>query len=143
MAGVLQRSEAALAASWMNENRNRGGQQSMGIRVLLADDHAIVRHGLGRAIQQESDMEVVGQAEDGHKTVDLARELTPDVVVMDISMPDLNGIEATREIRREAPDVKVIALSMHSAKRYVTSATSSWRTSCTVRRRSIPPPSPS
>jgi two-component system response regulator NreC len=92
----------------------------MGIRVLLADDHAIVRHGLGRAIQQESDMEVVGQAEDGHRTVDLARELVPDVVVMDISMPDLNGIEATREIRREAPDVKVIALSMHSAKRYVT-----------------------
>jgi len=65
-------------------------------------------------------MEVIGQAEDGHTTVELARELTPDVVVMDISMPDLNGIEATREIRREAPDVKVVALSMHSAKRYVT-----------------------
>ena len=92
----------------------------MRIRVVLADDHAIVRDGLGRAIQQENDMEVVGQAEDGHATVDLARELAPDVIVMDISMPDLNGIEATREIRRETPDVKVIALSMHSAKRYVT-----------------------
>ena len=92
----------------------------MGIRVVLADDHAIVRHGLSRAIQQEDDMEVIGQAEDGHTTVELVRELLPDVVVMDISMPDLNGIEATREIRRESPDVKVIALSMHSAKRYVT-----------------------
>ena len=71
-------------------------------------------------MQQEDDMEVVGQASDGHTTVELARELAPDIVVMDISMPDLNGIEATREIRREAPGVKVIALSMHSAKRYVT-----------------------
>ena len=65
-------------------------------------------------------MDVVGQASDGHSTVELARELLPDVVVMDISMPDLNGIEATREIQREAPGVRVIALSMHSAKRYVT-----------------------
>jgi DNA-binding NarL/FixJ family response regulator len=93
---------------------------AMSIRILLADDHAIVRHGLSRAIQQEDDMEVVGQASDGHSTVELARELAPDVVVMDISMPDLNGIEATREIQREAPGVRVIALSMHSAKRYVT-----------------------
>lgn len=92
----------------------------MSIRVVLADDHAVLRQGLGKALQQEEDMQVVGQAEDGHTTVDLARTLAPDVVVMDISMPDLNGIEATREIRREAPRVKVIALSMHSAKRYVT-----------------------
>lgn len=92
----------------------------MRIRVVLADDHAIVRHGLSRAIQQEDDMEVVGQAEDGHAAIELARELSPDVVIMDITMPDLNGIEATREIRRESPNVKVIALSMHSAKRYVT-----------------------
>ncbi len=92
----------------------------MSIRIVLADDHAIVRHGLSRAIQQEDDMEVVGQASDGHSTVDLAREVMPDIVVMDISMPDLNGIEATREIQREAPGVRVIALSMHSAKRYVT-----------------------
>jgi DNA-binding NarL/FixJ family response regulator len=92
----------------------------MSIRVVLADDHAIVRHGLGRAIQQEADMEIVGQASDGHATVELVRELQPDVVVMDISMPDLNGIEATREVLREVPEVKVMALSMHSAKRYVT-----------------------
>lgn len=92
----------------------------MSIRIVLADDHAIVRHGLSRAVQHEDDMEVVGQASDGHSTVELARELLPDVVVMDISMPELNGIEATREIQREAPGVRVIALSMHSAKRYVT-----------------------
>jgi DNA-binding NarL/FixJ family response regulator len=92
----------------------------MSIRIVLADDHAIVRHGLSRAIQQEDDMEVVGQTSNGHSTVEMARELLPDIVVMDISMPDLNGIEATREIEREAPGVKVIALSMHSAKRYVT-----------------------
>jgi len=72
----------------------------MSIRIVLADDHAIVRHGLSRAIQQEEDMEIVGQASDGHSTVAMARELLPDVVVMDISMPDLNGIDASREIQR-------------------------------------------
>ena len=92
----------------------------MSIRILLADDHAIVRHGLIRAIQQEDDMEVVGQARDGLSTVEKARELSPDIVLMDISMPDLNGIEATRQIRRESPEVKVIVLSMHSAKHFVT-----------------------
>jgi DNA-binding NarL/FixJ family response regulator len=92
----------------------------MSIRVLLADDHAIVRHGLSRAVQQEQDMEVIGQAEDGLTTVELTRELSPDIVIMDISMPDLNGIEATRQILRESPNVKVVALSMHAAKRFVT-----------------------
>jgi len=92
----------------------------MSIRVLVADDHAIVRHGLIRSIQQEQDMEVVGQASEGHKAVERARELTPNVVVMDISMPGLNGIEATRLIRRDAPETRVIGLSMHSARRFVT-----------------------
>src|SRR5512135_402112 len=109
--------KTACAASKWNGNRNRGGQQNMSIRVLLADDHAIVRHGLGRTLQQEDDMEVVGQAEDGHTIVELTRELTPDVVGIDISMPELNGVHATREILRETPGVTVIALSMHSAKR--------------------------
>ena len=91
----------------------------MSIRVLIVDDHGIVRHGLARSIQQQEDMEVVGQAMDGHSAVQLTRELSPNVVLMDVSMPDLNGIEATREIVRESPGTRVIALSMHSAKRYV------------------------
>ncbi len=88
----------------------------MSIRIVLADDHAILRDGLSQAFQQEEGMEVVGQAGDGHAAVERARELKPDVVVMDINMPNLNGIEATRAIQREAPGVKVIALSVHSAK---------------------------
>lgn len=91
----------------------------MSIRVLIADDHAIVRHGLSRSIQQQEDMEVVGQAGDGHSAVELARELNPNIILMDVSMPNLNGIEATRAILRDSPGTRVIALSMHSAKRYV------------------------
>jgi len=92
----------------------------MSIRIILADDHAIVRHGLNRLFQQEEDVEIIAQAGDGRTSVELARELSPDVVVMDIGMPDLNGIEATRQITRESPKVKVIALSMHSGRKYVT-----------------------
>jgi len=92
----------------------------MSIRIILADDHAIVRHGLNRSFQQEKDVEVIAQAQNGRSAVQLAKELSPTVVVMDISMPDLNGIEATRQITSESPQVKVIALSMHSSKKYVT-----------------------
>ncbi len=92
----------------------------MSIRIILADDHAIVRHGLNRSFQQEKDVEVIAQAQNGRSAVQLAKELSPTVVVMDISMPDLNGIEATRQITRESPQVKVIALSMHSSRKYVT-----------------------
>jgi len=92
----------------------------MSIRVILADDHAIVRHGLSKLIQQEKDMEVVAQAQDGHSTVELTRELSPDMVIMDIGMPDLNGIEATRQIVRDFPQVKIIGLSMHSGQKFVT-----------------------
>ena len=92
----------------------------MSIRIILADDHAIVRHGLSRSFQQEEDVEVIAQTKDGRSTVQLTKELSPTVVVMDIGMPDLNGIEATRQITRESPQVKVIALSMHSSRKYVT-----------------------
>jgi two-component system response regulator NreC len=91
----------------------------MSIRIILADDHAIVRHGLSKLIQQEKDMEVIAQAQDGHSTVELTRELSPDMVIMDIGMPDLNGIEATRQIIRDFPQVKVIGLSMHSGQKFV------------------------
>lgn len=91
----------------------------MSIRILLADDHTIVLQGLSRFLQEQEGMEVVGEAKDGPTVVALARELAPNVVIMDISMPGLSGIEATRQICQENPDIKVIGLSMHAAKRYV------------------------
>jgi DNA-binding NarL/FixJ family response regulator len=91
----------------------------MSIRIILADDHAILRHGLSKSFQQEEGFKVVGQAKDGRSTVELAKELLPDVIVMDIGMPDLNGVEATRQITKECPDVKVVGLSMHSTNKYV------------------------
>jgi two-component system response regulator NreC len=91
----------------------------MSIRIILADDHTIVRHGLNKLIQQQEDMEVIAQAADGHSAVELTRELSPDMVIMDIGMPDLNGIDATRQIIRDFPHVKVIGLSMHSGKKFV------------------------
>jgi len=94
-------------------------KRTMSIRIILADDHTIVRHGLNRLIQQQEDMEVIAQAADGHSTVELTRELSPDMVIMDIGMPDLNGIDATDQIIHEFPQVKVIGLSMHSGKKFV------------------------
>ena len=91
----------------------------MSIRIILADDHAILRHGLSQALQQEEGFQVIGQAKDGRSTVELVRELSPDVVVMDIGMRDLNGMEATRQITRECPHANVVGLSMHSNSKYV------------------------
>jgi len=92
----------------------------MSIRILVADDHRIVRNGLRALLDSEPDMETVAEAEDGRKTVQLARKLSPDVVIMDVTMPDMNGIEATRQILAESPDIKVIALSMHHHEQFVT-----------------------
>ncbi len=91
----------------------------MGIRILLADDHAIVREGFRSLLEKESDLEVIAEAENGRKAVQLARELTPDIVIMDISMPYLNGIEAARQIVAGNPRIKVISLSVHNDKRYI------------------------
>ncbi|MGD0572624.1 MAG: response regulator transcription factor [Sedimentisphaerales bacterium] len=91
----------------------------MSIKIILADDHAMLRHGLSKSFQNEKDMEVVAQAKDGRTTVELAKELSPNIVIMDIGMPDLNGIEATRQIIKENPKVKIIALSMHSSKNFI------------------------
>ena len=87
------------------------------IRVLLADDHTILRDGIRSLLEDESDMEVVGEAEDGHSAVRMACQLLPDVVLMDIAMPLLNGLEATRQIKRSYPDVKVLVLTMHEIGR--------------------------
>jgi DNA-binding NarL/FixJ family response regulator len=91
----------------------------MAIKIVLADDHQIVRQGLRLLLSGEPDMKVVGEADNGHKTLRLAQELSPDVIIMDISMPDMNGIEATRQIRFEFPEIKIIALSMHSDSLFV------------------------
>jgi two-component system, NarL family, response regulator NreC len=89
------------------------------IKIVLADDHQIVRHGLRSLLSAEPDMEVVGEADNGRAVVKLVEEKSPQVVIMDISMPDLNGIEATRQILNDAPGTKVIALSMHSDSLFV------------------------
>lgn len=81
--------------------------------MLVADDHAIVRHGFVRLLEQEPDIEVVGEASDGEEAVSLARQLKPDVVLMDVSMPAIDGYEATRQIVSASQDVRVIGLSMH------------------------------
>jgi two-component system NarL family response regulator len=93
----------------------------MSVRILLADDHQMLRDGLRSILASEEGLEVVGEAGDGHTAVALARELRPDVVVMDIGMHGLNGVEATRLIKAENPRVKVLALSTYSDKRYVLS----------------------
>jgi len=89
-------------------------------RVILADDHKMFRDGLRALIEKEPDIRVIGEAETGRAVVRLAGELSPDVVVMDIGMPDLNGIEAARQIVAQSPNIRAIALSMHSDKRLVT-----------------------
>jgi two-component system response regulator NreC len=91
----------------------------MSIRILLADDHVVLRHGLSKSLQAEPDIEVIGLAADGLTAVELAAELSPDVIIMDIGMPGLNGIEATRQIVKRAPTARIIALSMHSAKKFI------------------------
>jgi DNA-binding NarL/FixJ family response regulator len=91
----------------------------MTIKIILADDHRIIREGLRALLDKESGVDVVAEAADGRTAVKLCREFIPDVIIMDITMPDLNGIEATHQILSEFPDTKVIALSMHSDKRFV------------------------
>lgn len=89
------------------------------ITVLLAEDHHIVREGFRSLLQNEADIEVVGEAENGRQAIQLIRKLRPEVVVMDIAMPLLNGLEATRQIRKEFPEVKVLILSAHNDDAYV------------------------
>ena len=91
----------------------------MSTTVLLVDDHEMMRDGLCAVMESAPEVEVIGEADNGRAAVELARELLPDAVVMDIGMPDLNGIEASRQILSEAPDVKVVALSMHSDEQFV------------------------
>ncbi len=89
------------------------------IRVLLADDHAVVRQGFRLILSAQSDMEIVGEAGNGREAVELAQSIRPDVVVMDVAMPELNGIEATRRLAASCPQTRVLALSMHKDSVYV------------------------
>jgi DNA-binding NarL/FixJ family response regulator len=89
------------------------------IRVILADDHTVVRQGLRALLAAEDDIDIVGEAENGRQAVQIARKLTPDVAVIDIAMPQLNGLEATRQITRALPATKVLILSSYSDDEYV------------------------
>ena len=91
----------------------------MGLKILIADDHTIVREGLRALIEKEADLKVVAEAENGTKALQQAHEFHPDVVVMDISMPEMNGIEATRRVVSELPNIRVLALSMEMDRRFV------------------------
>ncbi len=91
----------------------------MAITIMLAEDHAIMRAGLQRLIRDEIDMEIVGEAENGASAIELAAQLKPDVIIMDVTMPDVNGIEATRRIKAENPDARIVALSAFDTSDFV------------------------
>src|SRR5688572_25553608 len=93
------------------------------IRVLLVDDHNMVRQGLRVLLEAEDDIGVIGEAETGRQAVQMARELQPNVIVMDIAMPNLNGLEATRQIMKEVPNARVLVLSSYSDDEYVSQLT--------------------
>jgi DNA-binding NarL/FixJ family response regulator len=94
----------------------------MPIKVFLADDHAVVRDGLRLILEAQEDIKVVGEAADGHQAVGQVLKLKPDIVIMDIAMPGLNGIEATQQILDSCPSVKVLILSIHSSTEYISRA---------------------
>ena len=89
------------------------------ISIILVDNHTIIRDGLRRLLEEESDIKVVGEADNGRQAVKIVLEKKPDIVIMDIAMQEMNGIEATRQIKKENPNIKIIALSMHSERQIV------------------------
>ena len=97
-----------------------GGLADGRLRILLADDHKLVRHGLRKLLEERPEWEVVAEAGDGREAVCLAEQYSPDVAIIDVGMPLLNGIEATGQISRRVPSTKVLVLSMHADEAYVT-----------------------
>lgn len=111
--------EIAQAVEGFARRRGWALNQEQRITVIIADDHALVREGIRKILSLDPRLEVVGEAEDGRKAVELARVLRPRVVLMDINLPVLNGIEATKIIRREVPQTHVIALTIHDHEEYI------------------------
>jgi two-component system nitrate/nitrite response regulator NarL len=103
----------------MIENAVISSEQPFPIKVLLVDDHAVVRDGIRARLESSADFEVVGEAVNGREAVQKTEELKPDVVLMDISMPVMNGMDAARQLRSSFPDLKVIILTMHEHKEYI------------------------
>jgi two-component system response regulator NreC len=97
-------------------------EAALNIRVMVVDDHTIMREGLRSLIEKEAGMAVCGEAADGLSAIGLARVIRPDLIVMDLTMPGLNGIEAIRHILADCPGIKVLALSMHSDRRFADGA---------------------
>lgn len=89
------------------------------INLILVDDHKLLRDGLRNIIEQRSNMHIVGEASDGREAIKICSKLLPDVVIMDVAMPGLNGIEAARQIHKNFPEIKIIGLSMHSTKQFI------------------------
>src|SRR5260370_29623699 len=91
----------------------------MSVGIILADDHKIVREGLRGLLEKQPNFEVVGEADNGLLALELATQLNPDIVIIDVAMPELNGIKTTQQLTRDLPNVRVIALSMHFDRRYI------------------------